>query len=74
LREAAIPHALNPPLNRVTASLGGAVLRPSSERSAGPTALIEAADRALYLAKDQGRDRLAMSAPVLTLVPAASGA
>jgi PleD family two-component response regulator len=47
LREAAIPHALNLPLSRVTASLGGAVWRPSSERLAGPTALIEAADRAL---------------------------
>ena len=31
-------------------------------------------DRALYVAKDQGRDRLAMSAPVLTLFPEASGA
>ena len=74
LRRAAIPHALNPPFNMVTASLGGAVCRPGTERSASPTELIEAADRALYVAKDQGRDRLAMSAPVLTLFPAASGA
>jgi len=74
LRKAAIPHALNPPFNMVTASLGGAVCRPGAERSVTPTALIEAADRALYVAKDQGRDRLAMSAPVLTLLPAASGA
>jgi len=58
----------------VTASLGGAVCRPGAERSASPIELIEAADRGLYIAKDQGRDRLAMSAPVLTLFPAASGA
>jgi diguanylate cyclase (GGDEF)-like protein/PAS domain S-box-containing protein len=74
LRKAAIPHALNPPFNVVTASLGGAACRPGSDRSTCPTSLIEAADRALYVAKDQGRDRLAMSAPVLTLFPAASGA
>jgi diguanylate cyclase (GGDEF)-like protein/PAS domain S-box-containing protein len=74
LRKAEIPHALNPPVNMVTASLGGAVCRPAAERSVSPTELIEAADRALYVAKDQGRDRLAMSAPVLTLFAAASGA
>jgi len=73
LRRAAIPHALNPPSNLVTASFGGAVCRPGAERPASPIALIEAADRALYVAKNQGRDRVAMSAPVLTLVPAAAG-
>jgi diguanylate cyclase (GGDEF)-like protein/PAS domain S-box-containing protein len=74
LRKTAIPHALNPPFHMVTASLGGAVCRPGSERSDGPTTLVEAADRALYAAKDHGRDRLVMSAPVFTLIPAASGA
>lgn len=73
LRKAVILHALNPPFNRVTASLGGAVCRPAAERLTSPTALIEAADRALYVAKDQGRDRLIMSAPVLPLLPATSG-
>jgi diguanylate cyclase (GGDEF)-like protein len=35
LREAGIPHALNPPSGLVTASLGGAGARPAAERSAG---------------------------------------
>ena len=61
LREACIPHALNLPSGLVTASLGGAVCRPGTERSAGHASLIEAADRALYAAKDGGRDRLVMA-------------
>jgi diguanylate cyclase (GGDEF)-like protein/PAS domain S-box-containing protein len=74
LREAAIPHANNLPSGRVTASFGGATCRPGAERSVGHASLIEAADRALYAAKDGGRDRLAMSDQVVTLLAAASAA
>ncbi|MDB5634452.1 MAG: diguanylate cyclase, partial [Tardiphaga sp.] len=56
-------HALNPPSRRVTVSLGGAVSFPGIGGS--PEALIEAADRALYAAKDSGRDRLVMSGKVM---------
>jgi diguanylate cyclase (GGDEF)-like protein/PAS domain S-box-containing protein len=62
LRDAGIPHRLNLPSGRVTASLDGAVCRPGVERFAGHASLIEAADRALYAAKDSGRDRLVMAA------------
>jgi diguanylate cyclase (GGDEF)-like protein len=54
LREAGIPHALNPPSGLVTASLGGAGAWPAAERSAGPASLVERADRALYAAKTVG--------------------
>src|SRR5450631_255912 len=74
LREAAIPHANNLPSGRVTASFGGATCRPGAERSVGHASLIEAADRSLYAAKDGGRDRLAMSDQVVTLLAAASAA
>jgi diguanylate cyclase (GGDEF)-like protein len=74
LREACIPHPLNLPSGRVTVSLGGAICRPGNDRSTGRTALVEAADRALYAAKDGGRDRLVMSGEIVTLVAAASAA
>jgi diguanylate cyclase (GGDEF)-like protein/PAS domain S-box-containing protein len=73
LRAAAIPHEKNQPTRRVSTSLGGAVCRPGTERSAGPASLVEAADRALYVAKDAGRDRLVMADEPVTLRPAANG-
>ena len=67
IRRAAIPHRLNIPSGVVTGSIGGAVFRPDADRSAGHVSLIEAADQALYTAKGDGRDRLAMAAPVRQL-------
>jgi diguanylate cyclase (GGDEF)-like protein/PAS domain S-box-containing protein len=72
LHDAGIPHALNLPSGLVTASFGGAICRPASDRSAGQASLVEAADRALYAAKAGGRDRLVMAEQVLQLVPVAS--
>lgn len=66
LREAGIPHARNLPSGVVTLSLGGAICRPGTDRSAGPASLMEAADRALYGAKHGGRDRLVMSGQVVS--------
>jgi diguanylate cyclase (GGDEF)-like protein/PAS domain S-box-containing protein len=63
LRELAMPHALNPPTRLVTVSLGGATCAPA-QGTAEPAALLAAADRALYEAKDVGRDRLVMSARI----------
>lgn len=57
-------HALNPPSKRVTVSLGGATNLPA-EGAADCTSLVEAADRAMYAAKDSGRDRLVMSGQVI---------
>jgi diguanylate cyclase (GGDEF)-like protein/PAS domain S-box-containing protein len=72
LREAAIPHVLNLPSGLVSASIGGAICRPGLERTAGPASLIDAADRALYSAKDGGRDRLVMAAETVTVLPVTS--
>jgi diguanylate cyclase (GGDEF)-like protein len=72
IRQAGVAHALNPPSGLVTASLGGATCWPGTETSAGYAWLVETADRALYAAKNGGRDRLAMSGKVVALLPAAS--
>jgi len=72
LQEAALPHAPNHPFGRVTVSVGGAVWRPGEERAAAPDSLIEAADRALYAAKNGGRNRLIMFGEVVMLPGAVS--
>lgn len=51
-----IPHRLSSTGNNVTASLGVASQVP--DENVAPSILIEAADRALYVAKEQGRDRV----------------
>ncbi|MGC2780769.1 MAG: diguanylate cyclase [Bradyrhizobium sp.] len=73
LHEIGIVHEHNPS-GIVTASLGGAVCRPGFERSAGPASLIDAADSALYAAKDGGRDRMVMAGEVISLPSGAAPA
>ncbi len=74
IRDAGLPHKLNSPSCIVTASIGGAVCRPGVERSAGHASLVEAADHALYAAKDHGRDRFEMAAQPARLLSAVSAA
>lgn len=63
LRDVALLHALNLPSKRVTVSLGAATTR-GMEKSGDSGSLVSAADRALYKAKESGRDRLVVSDPV----------
>lgn len=69
LSQAAIPHAQNLPLGHVTLSIGIAAMVPALGNST--TMLALAADKALYVAKDQGRnqicaERLESMAPTAT--------
>ena len=57
-------HETNLPSKRVTASFGGATNQPAQSSAEGAS-LVEAADRALYAAKDSGRDRLVMSGQLI---------
>ena len=55
VRRRRLPHATNPP-GIVTVSIGCATVQPGRGKSA--QALVETADKALYLAKSQGRNRV----------------
>jgi diguanylate cyclase (GGDEF)-like protein/PAS domain S-box-containing protein len=65
LAELDVKHELNLPSHKVTVSIGGATRLRTSQ--SGSSSLVEDADRALYAAKDTGRDRLVLSAAVLKL-------
>ncbi|MDB5500190.1 MAG: hypothetical protein JWR89_92 [Tardiphaga sp.] len=66
LADLGIDHELSLPSQKVTVSIGGAIAA-FQDSKASSSSLVEAADRALYVAKDEGRDRLVMSGRVLTL-------
>lgn len=54
----AIPHAASPVCQQVTISIGAACNTPSPQNASDTNALVEEADRNLYLAKHCGRNRV----------------
>jgi len=66
LADLGIDHESNLPSKKVTMSIGGAKAA-FHDAKASSSSLVEAADRALYSAKDEGRDRLVMSGQVIEL-------
>ncbi len=55
---AALPHAASPVCDRVTVSIGVACITPQPHGPSDARALVEAADRHLYLAKHLGRNQV----------------
>lgn len=60
-----LEHAASEVSDNVTLSIGVATMRPQPQQA--PTLLIEAADKALYQAKNEGRDRIVVAPK--TIVP-----
>ncbi|WP_029363235.1 GGDEF domain-containing protein, partial [Herbaspirillum lusitanum] len=71
LTAASIPHAHNQPLCHVTLSIGVSAMVPGPGGSTSTLAL--AADKALYEAKDNGRNQVCIGRPEL-FSPAATSA